>query len=155
MFTGEAWFEELPEGEKDLVVQAFELMKSVDGTSYHDYSFVVFPMAKAYEGYLKRWFYERNLIDESTYFGDRFRIGKALNPSMPLKHRGKWWLYARLVDKCGGKKLPDEIWIAWRECRNRLFHFFPKHKNFVTLGQAKLKIEQVKLVMTQLYEVKI
>lgn len=46
--TAEKWEKELPDGKEQ----------------FHDYSFVVFPAAKAYEGFLKKaifrsWFYHR------------------------------------------------------------------------------------------------
>ena len=47
---------------------------------FHDYSFVVFPTAKAYEGFLKKMFFDLGFITEEDYRGKRFRIGKALNP---------------------------------------------------------------------------
>ncbi len=141
------WFKFLSGGQKALVEEAYDLLKQFKGEEYEDYSFVVFPMAKAYEGFLKKYFLETGLIDRGTYDGDRFRIGKALNPSMPVKHRGNWWLWDDLVQKCGGEKVPNILWKAWRECRNRIFHYFPGHTEAISLSTAGQKIDQLKIAM--------
>ena len=45
---------------------------------FNDYSFVVFSASKAYEGFLKKLFFDMGFITKEDYFGKRFRIGKAL-----------------------------------------------------------------------------
>ena len=45
-----------------------------------DYSYLVFPFAKAYEGFLKRLFLDLDMIREDEYYGDEIRIGRILNP---------------------------------------------------------------------------
>jgi len=154
MFKDEGWFRYLTEGQKDLADQAYRLLSKFQITNsklqkpeFHDYSFVVFPMAKAYEGFLKKFFLDAKLIDIKTYNGDRFRIGKALNPELPEKHRGRWWLYGPLAKAGGGEALPQQLWKAWKECRNLLFHFFPKHEHFVTLDGARQRVEQLRMAM--------
>lgn len=153
MFEGDAWFDYLAEGERDLVVQAYRLLeesgirnKELGGPQYHDYSFVVFPMAKAFEGFLKQVFLEAGLITEATYNGDRFRIGKSLNPALPPRARGIWWLYGPLKEQCG-EVMPQVLWTAWKDCRNMLFHFFPQHKHFITLVEAEQRLGQLKEAM--------
>lgn len=148
MFEGEAWFDYLLEGERDLVVQAYELLarEKREQKRFHDYSFVVFPMAKAFEGFLKQVFLDAGLITEATYNGDRFRIGKSLNPTLPAKARGMWWLYGPLREQCG-EAVPAELWQAWKDCRNLLFHFFPQHTHFVTLAEAEQRLAQLKEAM--------
>jgi hypothetical protein len=61
----------------------FTRLKTFDRIS--DYSFIVAPAAKAYEGYLKEFFFRIGLIDKYTYQSDRFRVGKTLNPSLRFK----------------------------------------------------------------------
>ena len=100
-----------------------------------DYSFIVFPMAKAYEGFLKQYFLDLGLISESTYFSRRFRIGRALNPDVQENQRDKWWLYDDVARQCGAGTA-QTMWTTWLESRNRIFHFFPKKHQRVTLAQA-------------------
>jgi len=100
-----------------------------------DYSFIVFPMAKAYEGFLKQYFLDLGLISESTYFSRRFRIGSALNPDVQENQRDKWWLYDDVAHQCG-VATAQSLWNTWLESRNRVFHYFPKKHQSVSLGQA-------------------
>jgi hypothetical protein len=60
-FTKEKWFKFLDKGQRGLVREGFHLLKMAKqhaavGERLIDYSFVVFPMAKAYEGVLKKFF---------------------------------------------------------------------------------------------------
>lgn len=98
---------------------------------FHDYSFIVFPAAKAYEGFLKKMFYDMGFISKQDYFGKHFRIGKALNPDLEEKYKADGWVYERLGDFCGGDALPEKLWHTWKESRNLLFHWFPDEKNAV------------------------
>jgi len=109
---------------------------------FHDYSFVVFPAAKAYEGFLKKLFLDLNCITEEDYYGKHFRIGKALNPSLSKELRGQG-VYDKMVNFCQGKELPDRLWETWKYSRNLVFHWFPNEKNTITLAEAGTRIEMV------------
>jgi hypothetical protein len=109
---------------------------------FDDYSFVVFPAAKAYEGFLKKLFLEMGFITEEDYFGKHFRIGKALNPSLPKELR-KDGVYDKIVQYCQGRVLADKLWDAWRLSRNLTFHWFPNEKNAVSLTEAGERIEMI------------
>ena len=128
---------------RDLARESFMLLEREEKLQegLHDYSFVVFPMAKAYEGFLKKLFYGLGLINKKQYGGDRFSVGKALNPNLPKRYQ--WdWVYGRLAMAC-----KEEMWEVWKKARNRIFHFFPDHHEFITLEQAKELIEEVTEVM--------
>lgn len=112
---------------------------------FHDYSFIVFPAAKAYEGFLKKMFFDLKFISNDDYYGKRFRIGKALNPFLDKKYRKKEGVYDKLVKYCGGKDLADELWDAWTQGRNLVFHWFPEEKKAVTFDEA---IKKVKLIIS-------
>ena len=109
---------------------------------FDDYSFIVFPAAKAYEGFLKKLFLNLGFITEEDYFGKHFRIGKSLNPSLPRKYKSES-VYERIVKYCGGKELADKLWEAWRLCRNLTFHWFPNEKNALSLPEAKNRINMI------------
>src|SRR3989344_1264895 len=83
----------------------------------HDYSYAVFPYAKAYEGFLKKLFFDLGFIDEQTYRGEHFRIGRALNPSLEPALRYES-IFDKLVGYCGGKDLANELWHVWKKGRN-------------------------------------
>jgi len=110
---------------------------------FHDYSFVVFPASKAYEGFLKKLFLDLGFIDEEAYHGRRFRIGKALNPSLDRRRYKGESVYDKIVDYCGGKALADTLWDTWKNCRNILFHWLPDEKKVVSFEEAGEKVEQV------------
>jgi len=84
-YVDQEWFLYLTHPMQDLVVQAFGLLsrEKEQNNGYHDYSFVVFPLAKAYEGFLKKVLVEMGLSDKETVYGRHFRIGKSLNPDLP------------------------------------------------------------------------
>ncbi len=140
------WWTYLTEDQRDLMSQSAVLLKREENIGegvFHDYAFVVFPAAKAYEGFLKRLFYDLGLITSQQYNGNYFRIGRAINPNLPVRFRGKHWIYAALMEYCQGEDLSLKLWNVWRESRNLLFHWFPKHKNFITLPEARNRVELI------------
>jgi hypothetical protein len=110
---------------------------------FHDYSFVVFPIAKAYEGFLKKVFLDMGFITEEDYRGKYFRIGKALNPYLEKKYRSGESVYDKLVKFCGGKDLADTLWEAWINGRNLIFHWFPEEKKAITFLDSQNKIKMI------------
>lgn len=110
---------------------------------FHDYSFVVFPAAKAYEGFLKKMFLDLGFITNEDYLGKRFRIGKALNPFLEERFRDRESVYDKLVKYCGGKELADSLWNAWTNGRNLVFHWFPDEKKAVDFAEAEEKIKMI------------
>lgn len=109
---------------------------------FDDYSFVVFPAAKAYEGFLKKLFFDLKFITEEDYYGKHFRIGKALNPSLPKVLR-KDGVYDKIVKYCNGSVLAEKLWEAWKQSRNLTFHWFPNEKNAITMDEAGERIEMI------------
>lgn len=138
---------------RDLAGESLVLLEREEKLSddLHDYSFVVFPMAKAYEGFLKKLFFDLGLINKQQYGGDRFRVGKTLNPNLPKRYQ--WdWVYEKLVTVCRGDEVPLQMWEMWKKARNRTFHFFPDHHEFITLDEARQLIEEVTAVMERSLE---
>ncbi len=109
---------------------------------FHDYSFVVFPAAKAFEGFLKKLFLDLGFITDEDYFGKRFRIGKALNPSLEKEIRREG-VYDKIVDHCQGKEVAEKLWETWKESRNVIFHWFPNEKNAINLLEAEERIKMI------------
>ncbi len=138
---------------KELLDESFLLLKLFEEESgkFKDYSFVVFPAAKAYEGFLKKLFLDKGFITKDDYYGKRFRIGKALNPSLDKDVRNES-VYDKIVEYCGGKTLADFFWETWKSCRNTVFHWFPNEKNIVTLPEARAKLEMIVKAIDEAYK---
>ena len=139
------WWNFLEEDLQELLEEALLLANRVEKwpEKFHDYAFIVFPAAKAYEGFLKYLFLSLGLIAKEDYYGKRFRVGKALNPALERGLREKEGVYDRLLDICQDQKLPNKLWQTWKECRNLLFHWFPDEKNSITFNEAKEKIQMI------------
>ena len=139
------WWGYLEEDLQELLRESILLLDRVDDwkEKFHDYAFVVFPASKAYEGFLKKLFLDMGFITEKAYFGKRFRIGKALNPSLPPRLRKRVGVYDKLVHFCGDNNLAEEMWDTWKTCRNLVFHWFPNEKNALDYSEAKACVEKV------------
>jgi hypothetical protein len=123
------------------------LLASASG-GFHDYSFVIFPFAKVYEGFLKKLLFRIGAIDEHQYKNDRWRVGRALNPQLEKDLRHEESVYDRLVQYCaGGTALADSLWEAWRDGRNRIFHFFPTEYHTLSFPEAKEIVAKIEKAM--------
>lgn len=136
------WWRYLGHDLQELLNEAQFLLEDARHIEAHDFSFVIFPAAKAYEGFLKKLFYELGFINDEDYFGKHFRIGKSLNPNLPKGIRTKE-VYGSLVKHTGTHELADNLWETWRVCRNLTFHWFPDEKNAITLPEAKQGIDMI------------
>lgn len=144
------WFAYLDHGMADLVLQAVVILRQEESHRshrFHDYSFVVFAGAKAYEGFVKKWLFENGLIDEGELNGKHFRVGKSLNPDLPKRFRNDDWLYDDLSGFCqrnNHQDLPEQMWQTWRQARNTIFHYyFPDHSHFIKLPEAREKLSMI------------
>lgn len=139
------WYDYLEEDLRELLEESFELIDKVPSwqDGFHDYSFIVFPAAKAYEGYLKKLFLDLGFIGQEDFYGRHFRIGKALNPQLEQKFREAESVYDKLVIFSGDKNLADLLWDTWKTCRNLVFHWFPDEKRAINFEEAKARIEKV------------
>jgi hypothetical protein len=99
-----------------------------------DYSYLVFPFAKLYEGFLKDLFLDLDIIDERDYNSDHYRIGKALSPHM-VRRLGRNSAYGE-VESRYSKDLASRMWHTWKNGRNLVFHYFPHNYRALSLEQA-------------------
>jgi len=103
-----------------------------------DFSFLVSPIAKAYEGFLKDLFLKIGIITENDYSSDRFRVGKTLNPSLRYK---RFSVYQKLSDfDEKGEELAETLWDAWKFGRNEIFHYFPDNYRNLSKNEAEERI---------------
>jgi len=139
------WWLSIHEDLRELLLESMLLVRRVEewDEKFHDYAFVVFPAAKAYEGFLKGLFFDLKFISDNDYYGKHFRVGKALNPALDPVIREKEGVYDKVVKYCGGKDVADNLWQTWKSCRNLLFHWFPHEKNAIDFNEAKNRVEDV------------
>lgn len=117
------------------------LNKLGDFDHISDYSFLVAPVAKAYEGFLKDYFLKIGIISEEDYQSDHFRVGKTLNPSLRYK---RFSIYQKLADMHkDGEELAEILWNAWKFGRNEIFHYFPKNIQNLSRQEAEDRIEML------------
>jgi hypothetical protein len=112
-----------------------------------DYSYIVFPFAKLYEGFLKQLFRDLGIISADEYYSDKFRIGKALSPNL-VSRLGKHSAYGQIESRFG-KGLATRIWHTWKNGRNLVFHYFPHNYRALTRQQAE---ETVNLIVGTMAE---
>ena len=141
------WWAYMDEPMRDLVRQSVTLL-DLQLPPQHDYGFAVFPMAKAYEGFLKKLLFNLELITKQQYAGDRFRIGRALNPNLPKRYQHDW-VFGKLTDYCGGTHTPLLLWEAWKQGRNSVFHFYPDHTKLTTHDEAREKVKMITEAMAK------
>ncbi len=128
----------MSEGQQNLIKQGYYLLEHVEKdkqVAFNDYSFVVFPFAKAYEGFLKEFFLDIGFITEKDYFSDHFRVGKVLSPHL-AKQLKKKSVYQRVSVEMS-RELADNMWETWKNGRNEVFHYFPHNLRSLTLDEAK------------------
>lgn len=113
------------------------------GEGIHDFSFIVFPAAKAYEGFLKKFFLDMGFITKEDYFGNRFRVGKALNPSLDRERYKGESVYDQIIESCQGQELANKLWETWKQSRNLIFHWFPDEKHAPTINEARDRYKMV------------
>ena len=140
------WFKNLTHQQKELLQQSLFLLEDMKQhkRQFFDYSFIVMPAAKAYEGFIKDVLLRLKLISQNQYSGTRFRVGKSLNPELEnIPRLKKEALYNELTQIFGNNEVPKLMWETWRVCRNQIFHYFPRKIQAISLAQAEIRVRQV------------
>jgi hypothetical protein len=148
---GEFW-QYLSLNQQNLILEGQYLLDKLgedDINHFKDYSFVVFPFAKAYEGFLKQLFRDTKLISHLDYISDHLRLGKLMSPNL-INRLGERSLYKKIVDR-GGNELADKIWQAWKIGRNQIFHYYPHNLKAISYEEAKTIINQLIETMQESY----
>ena len=152
MRTSEFW-QYLSQNQKDLIREGQYLMNDIiKDQAYHfkDYSFLVFPFAKAYEGFLKQLFKDAKLISHLDYISDHLRLGKLMSPNL-ISKLGDRSLYLKIEARAGGD-LADKIWRVWKEGRNQIFHYFPHNVKAISFEEAQKIVDEIIKTMEEAYE---
>jgi len=140
----------LSEGQKGLLEEGLYLLAHrsdhLANAHQRDFSYLVFPFAKAYEGFLKQLFLDMGFITLHDYQSEHFRIGMALNPHLEKRLRYRS-VYDKLVTYCSGYTTADAMWDMWKRGRNLVFHYFPHNIRALSLEEARSLIQEILMVM--------
>lgn len=152
----------LPDMQKELIADALQLwryhsecretqevaggMSAKPLPDFYDHSFIVFPIAKAYEGFLKHYFFSVHVITKERYASRDFRIGRALNPDLPERFRTDEWIFDDVARLCS-RQMAQEMWDIWLSGRNHIFHYFPDDRHVVSFEEAGKLVDQFLHVM--------
>ncbi len=149
---GEFW-NYLSQEQKDLIQKGNYLLNEVirhQTYQFKDYSFLVFPYAKAYEGFLKQLFKDAGFISHLDYISDHLRLGKLMSPNL-MNRLGNRSLYKKITEK-SSRDLADKIWQAWKLGRNQTFHYFPHNLRRLLFSEAEQVVKQMVKVMEEAYQ---
>lgn len=115
-----------------------------------DYSYLVFPFSKAYEGFLKKFFLDLGMIREDEYYGDEIRIGRILNPV--FKRKG-FSVFRKLKRRNSGSgEAAERLWAIWKRGRNLVFHYFPHNFRSLAFNEAVEVIKELIAAMSEAVE---
>lgn len=101
----------------------------------NDYAFIIFPAARAYEGFLKIFFEKLGVLNAEHTRDRLFRIGRSFNPDLFSDRRGDHWIYDD-VSKIVGEGVARSMWQTWLDARNHLFHYAPDDKYEISYKEA-------------------
>ncbi len=116
----------------------------------NDYSYLVFPFAKLYEGFLKQLLRDLGIIEERDYVSTHFRLGKVLSPHL-VRRLGKKSAYQAIAFRYN-EPLADTIWRTWKQGRNLVFHYFPHNVRKLSFEDAKQLIQMICDTMEQVVD---
>jgi len=107
-----------------------------------DFAFIVFPMGRSYEGFLKLFFVNLGLLQDEHFRSKYFRIGRSFNPDIKMHLRDEVWLYDD-VQQHTSEEIARRLWQVWLSARNHLFHYFPDDRYEVSYSEARRLVEEV------------
>ena len=106
-----------------------------------DYSYLVFPFAKLYEGFLKQLFLDLGVISEKEYNSEHYRIGKSLSPNLVGRLRARS-AYRQIQDRYG-KESGHKV-VAYLEKRKKYgISLFPGYLRALTHEAAQAIVHQM------------
>ena len=111
--------------------------------------FLVFPFAKAYEGFLKQIFKDVKFISHLDYISNHLRLGKLMSPNL-IEKLGDRSLFKKIRDQAG-QELADRIWNAWKLGRNQVFHYFPHNLRAISFKEAEKIVNEIIVTMEEVY----
>jgi hypothetical protein len=108
-----------------------------------DFSYLVFPWGKLYEGFLKKIFLDLGFITSEDYYGNDIRIGKLLSTGGRNIPPHRLSIVKELSStKVFGENLTKIMRGVWKNSRNLVFHFFPDNFYKIDLVTSRKRINE-------------
>ena len=147
------FWEYISQNQKDLIMEGEYLLRFFSEETkmdrFRDYSFLVFPFAKAYEGFLKKLFLDVKFISHLDYISDHLRLGKLMSPNL-VDRLGDKSLYKQIKEKTT-KEFVEKVWMTWKMGRNQIFHYFPHNVKAISYKEACDTVNQIIQTMEEAY----
>jgi len=110
----------------------------------NDFSVMVFPSAKAFEGYIKKLLLTIGLITEKEIKENPYKsIGKILDGEEIKK---------KLLDKKRDRTIPKLLAVQWDLCRNIILHYDLDQPEIISKEEALKKIEDIHEAIKRSYK---
>ena len=124
----------------------FENVHNFDNMS--DYSFVLLPIAKVYEGVLKKVLIVIGLTKLADWESNpNLSVSKYFNPV------GDSRIFEALEDKARDKSVPHIIYSTYQECRNKIFHYdLHRDDRIKTIKDAEFYKKRIEYAIEKAYE---
>lgn len=112
-----------------------------------DYSFLILPTAKAYEGILKKILINKGMLkEEGLKNNPNVNVGSFFNPL------GNEAVFKILRDKARDKSIPHVIYSTYQECRNQLLHYDLYRDNRVkSIDEARFIYQRIIDAINKVY----
>lgn len=114
-----------------LILDTRRLMGQENGPDVSDYSYRLLPLAKAYEGVLKKILVHLNFVTE-----EELREKPSITVNSYFNPQGNLKIFDVLKDKARHKTIPYTVFATYQECRNEILHYDPYANNQLPLRRA-------------------
>jgi hypothetical protein len=126
----------------------FEYINKSEFPIMSDYSFMLLPIAKVYEGALKKVLIAIGLTKLADWeFNPNLSVSKYFNPVGDNK------IFEALEDKARDKTVPHIIYSTYQECRNKIFHYdLYRDDRIKTIEDAEFYKKRIEYAIEKAYE---
>lgn len=113
-----------------------------------DYAPLVLPIAKVYEGILKKILVEAKIVSENELLQNpSLNVGKYFNPA------GNNKIFNFIKDKSRDKVVPHVIYSTYQECRNQILHYDQYRDNrIVSMEDAEFYVKRILHAIDKAYD---
>lgn len=113
-----------------------------------DYSIIILPIAKVYEGILKKILVEAEIIGE-----EEIRINPGINVGHYFNPVGNNKIFNHIKDHARDRVVPHIIYATYQECRNQILHYDPHKDNRIkNIEDVEFYVKRIMHAIDKAYE---